>query len=642
MRVLARLLLTTAPILSVVAAQTASPADLELRPLGQYSEEAEIKVQLPPVPPNTPPQTIFIKGCRKSVSEVGAYDPRTRRLFVNNFATRIDADGSVGTTLENAIDIFSMARPERAPKLLKRVRLADTALGDPYLSPTSVAVHFPLLAVAAEVTDDVPAPRAFTDPGKLLLFDLDGNLLRSFDLSRKAPGDRPQRGFHPGSGPDMVTFTPDGRHLLVAIEGEPDKLPPGPAKIDPEGSVAILDLSHGLADAVLRLADFSRFDAGKLVQRGVRIGADLTDAEPNPLQKRLNSAAKDMEPEFIAVSRDSHRAYVSLQENNAVAVVDVDAARVIDILPLGLKDHSAPGAGLDPSRRDGPDGDAIESIAPQPLRGAYQPDGIATFEAGGRRYFLTANEGDARNGDFDIAELADLVTGKDSNGSAFDAIPLDPAAFPDAADLVLPARLGELEISDLPQDLDPRGRHDGKAHQLVSLGGRSFSIWSAAGGPPVYDSGDFFEWTTGVATPDLFNTQDDDNVFDRRSPKRGPEPEGAAVGKIGGRTYAFVGLERHSGIMAFDVTNPRQPVFQDYANTRDFSVNPTDGLKAGDHTYDLTRTLVNCAAGDLGPEGILFIPAHLSPNRRPLLVVNYETSGSTRIFEIVPATSGHR
>ncbi len=642
MRVLAKFLLTTTAVLMVMAAQTASPADLELRPLGRYTEEAEVKVQLPPVPPDTAPQTILVKGCRKNVSEIGAYDPRTRRLFVSNYATRINADGSVGTTLENAIDIFSMARPERAPRLLKRVRLADTALGDPYLSPTSVAVHFPWLAVAAEVTDDVPAPRAFTDPGKLLLFDLDGNLLRSFDLSRTAPGDRPQRGFHPGSGPDMVTFTPDGRHLLVAIEGEPDKLPPSPAKVDPEGSVAILDLSRGLTQAVLRLADFSRFDAGKLVQRGVRIGADLTDVEPHPLKRRLNSAAKDLEPEFIAVSRDSRWAYVSLQENNAVAVVDVDAGRVTDILPLGLKDHSAPGAGLDPSRRDGPDGEPIENIAPQPLRGAYQPDGIATFEAGGRRYFLTANEGDARNGDFDIAELADLVTGKDSNGTSFDAIPLDLAAFPDAANLVLPAGLGELEISDLPQDLDPHGRHDGKAHQLVSLGGRSFSIWSAAGGPPVYDSGDFFERMTAIATPDLFNTQDDDNVFDRRSPRRGPEPEGAAVGKIGRRTYAFVGLERHSGIMVFDVTNPRQPVFQDYANTRDFSVNPTDGLKADDDAYDLTHMLANCAADDLGPEGIFFIPAAFSPNYRPLLIVNYETSGSTRIFEIVPTMSGHR
>jgi hypothetical protein len=102
-----------------------------------------------------------------------------------------------------------------------------------------------------------------------------------------------------------------------------------------------------------------------------------------------------------------------------------------------------------------------------------------------------------------------------------------------------------------------------------------------------------------------------------------------------GRSYAFVGLERHSGIMVYDVTNPEAPVFQGYFNTRNFAQDPN---QVG--TTELDNTMINCAAGDLGPEGLLFIPAALSPTFRPLLVVTYETSGSIRVFGIGPARPG--
>ncbi|MGD9511025.1 MAG: alkaline phosphatase, partial [Geminicoccaceae bacterium] len=319
----------------------------------------------------------------------------------------------------------------------------------------------------------------------------------------------------------------------------------------------------------------------------------------------------------------------------AIAVIDVEKARVSRILPLGLKDHSQPGAGLDTSRRDGDPPSAFPSptpsginIEPRPVFGAYQPDGIAAFADRDGTYLVTANEGDARNGDFDIAQLADLAAGKDSNGVQFTPIPLDPTTFPDAAVLLDKAELGELEISDLPQDLDPDHVGDGAAHRLVALGGRSFSIWDSQG-RRVFDSGDRFERLTARLTPALFNTQDDDNQFDRRSPKRGPEPEGVAVGEAYGRTYAFVGLERHSGIMVYDVTDPRSASFAGYFNTRDFAQDPNQGPSG-----ELANDAINCAAGDLGPEGMLFISAWYSPSFRPLLVVNYETSGSTRIWEI--------
>ncbi len=292
-------------------------------------------------------------------------------------------------------------------------------------------------------------------------------------------------------------------------------------------------------------------------------------------------------------------------------MVDIGAAKVTAILPLGLKDHSQSGAGLDASRNDGSPPPADPSginIKAWPVYGAYQPDGIAVYRSRGRDFLVTANEGDPRNGDIDVSEIRDLT--------------LDPQRFPNASDLRTNAQLGRLEVSNLEQDTRPTSEG---ATRLVSFGGRSFSIWDSAG-RQVYDSGDFFEQKTAEATPALFNTQDDDNVFDRRSPKRGPEPEGVAIGKVFGRIYAFVGLERHSGIMVYDVTDPAAPQFQGYFNTRVFEENP--------HLDD--NSLINCAAGDLGPEGILFIPAEASPSFRPLLVVNYETSGSIRIFAVEP------
>ncbi len=575
-------------VLGVIAgtppAQAGSASGIILEPLGSYRE-----------------QTAEPGVCRRNISEIGAYEPLTRRLFVSNYA-------------DNAVDIFDIRHP-RALIRIGRIKLSELpGLADPNLTPTSVAVRFPLVAVAAEAIEPL------TSPGRLLILGLDGRLLRSFAI---------------GSGPDMVTFSPDGRRILVAVEGEPDKSPPGPGKIDPEGSVAILDLAHGLARAELRVADFRGFDASRLVREGVRIGADLTDTEPNPLKKRLNTASRDLEPEFIAVSRDSRTAYATLQENDAVAVIDIDEARARRILALGLKDHGQPDAGFDASRRDGdppasyptPAPSGI-NIKPWPVFGAYQPDGIASYDHHRRTFFVTANEGDARNGDFDIAQLADLVAGKDSNKVQFTPIPLAAADFPNAAALLDKAQLGELEISDLPQDLDPNHVGDGSAHRLVSLGGRSFSVWDAWG-HRLYDSGDQFEQITAHETPSLFNTQDDDNQFDRRSPKRGPEPEGVTVGNAFGRTYAFVVLERHSGIMVYDVTDPHAVAFDGYFNARLFAADPNQG-PAG----DLPNDAINCAAGDLGPEGVLFIPAWLSPNFRPLLVVNYETSGSTRVWQV--------
>ena len=272
-------------LIAVVPDAQAGVRGIVLEPLGSYREET------------TTPGV-----CRRNISEIGAYDPFTRRLFVTNYA-------------DNSLDIFDFRRPETGPILLQRITMASL-LGSDNFTPTSVAVRFGLVAVAVERNDSI------TEPGKLLLLGLGGRLLRSFDV---------------GSGPDMVTFSPNGRYVLAAVEGEPE--PSGSP--DPEGSVAIIDLKQGVHRATLHTADFSRYNGKQesLRAKEIRITPNAT-------------ASRDMEPEFITVSQDSTKAWVTIQENNAIAVIDIERAKVSRILALGLKDHSQRTVSFDASRDD--------------------------------------------------------------------------------------------------------------------------------------------------------------------------------------------------------------------------------------------------------------------------------------------------
>ena len=152
--------------------------------------------------------------------------------------------------------------------------------------------------------------------------------------------------------------------------------------------------------------------------------------------------------------------------------------------------------------------------------------------------------------------------------------------------------------------------------ELYAFGARSFSIWTAAG-RQLFDSGDDLEMITALAYPTNFNASNSSNDFDNRSDDKGPEPEGVVIGKVLGRTYAFIGLERVGGVAVYDVTNPLCPEFVDYANRRNFGA-----------------AVETPEAGDLGPEGLVFIEAKDSPTRKPLVVVGNEISGTTTIYEI--------
>ncbi|PVV06950.1 MAG: alkaline phosphatase [gamma proteobacterium symbiont of Ctena orbiculata] len=481
-------------------------------------------------------------------AEIVAHDKHNQRLFAINAS-------------ENSVDVLDINDPTN-PQLIGTIDASGLGGG-----ANSVAVHKGLVAVAIEADDkQAPGLVAFYDAVDLSLIDT----------------------VQVGSLPDMVIFTPNGKYLLVANEGEPND----DYTVDPEGSVSIIDLKHGVAHAKVRTADFTRFNnkVEKLRKRGIRIFGPGA------------SVAQDLEPEYITVSKNSKLAWVSLQEANALALIDIRRAKVKRLLPLGTKDHSLPENALDVSNRD----DMI-NIANWPIKGMYQPDAITSYKFHGRTFIVTANEGDSR--DYDGFSEEERVKDLD----------LDAEAFPDAATLQADENLGRLKTTTVNGDIDGDGDFD----EIYSYGARSFSIRNARG-KLVYDSADDFERITAELLPNDFNSNNDENdSFDSRSDDKGPEPEGVAVGEIEDRTYAFIGLERVGGIMVYDITNPYRVSFVDYLNNRDFSVDA-----------ELPDGSTNPLVGDLGPEGITFIAEDDSPVESPLLVVGNEVSGTTTIYAI--------
>lgn len=104
------------------------------------------------------------------------------------------------------------------------------------------------------------------------------------------------------------------------------------------------------------------------------------------------SIAQDLEPEYISVDPDGTKAYVTLQENNALLTIDLATAQILDIVGFGYKDHNTAGNGMDSSDRD-PNGAPTINITPRKVFGMYQPDAIASYKLDGQTYLITANEG---------------------------------------------------------------------------------------------------------------------------------------------------------------------------------------------------------------------------------------------------------
>ncbi|MDJ0731909.1 MAG: choice-of-anchor I family protein [Crocosphaera sp.] len=526
-----------------------------------------------------------------SAAEILAFDPLLQLLFVTNSAN-------------NTLDILDASAPEKL-SLVSSIDLSIYGGG-----VNSVTVNDSLVAVAVEAD-------AKEDPGTIVFFDFSDFDLDDLDEPEDLEESLTEivddaQLVEVGALPDMVTYTPDGSQVLVANEGESTD----DFGSDPEGSISIIDV-HTKATTTV---DFNTFFDSKLNElgnegfkdwfaefekRGFRsFGPTAVDAHGFIAGERF----VDIEPEYIAVSADSSTAWATLQENNALAKIDLSTGTV-EILPLGFKDHSLRGNELDASNRDG-----SINIQNWPVFGMYQPDTIEAYTAtDGQTYLVMANEGDSRI----------RPDGGDNEGEIFNEesrigdVILDPHAFPNAAELQLDENLGRLKITNTLGDTDGDGDFD----ELYAYGARSFSIRDGDGNL-VFDSGADLERITAILNPDNFNSTDDENdSFDNRSDDKGPEPEGLTIGEVDGRTYAFVGLEREGGVLVYDITNPTDAEFVQYINPRNFNGN-------------LEKTVANGTSGDVSPEGFVFISAANSPTGNPLLGIASEVSGSTTLYNI--------
>jgi len=476
----------------------------------------------------------------ESAAEIPAFDPVSKRIFVVNGADKV-------------VDILDMSDPSELTKIAA-IDLSTWGKG-----ANSVAIKNGVVAVAVENSDKQA-------PGQAVFFDTDGGFISAVTV---------------GALPDMIKFSPDGKYVLVANEGEPNDA----FTNDPEGSVSIISMAGGaenLSDDDVRTVDFKFLNDGT-PPYGMRTS--------NP---GASSVAQDVEPEYIAVSKDSKTAYVSLQENNAVAIIDIDTATVKNVAGLGFKDHSV--HAFDASDKDGK-----INIRTWPVMGMFMPDTIDAINIDGKEWVLIANEGDSRDYDGYSEETR---VGK---------LTLDPVAFPTASTLQKDENLGRLKTTTAQGDIDGDGDFD----VIYSYGARSFSVLDADG-EMVFDSGDAFEQILAANYPNVFNSSDTENYSrDNRSDDKGPEPEGIASGYVNGTPYAFIGLERQGGFMVYDLTNPTNPQFVTYHSDRRFSGNPE-----------------NDTAGELAPEGLLFVDGKDSPTGNAMLVVASEVSGSTKVYDL--------
>ncbi|MCZ8169042.1 MAG: choice-of-anchor I family protein [Flavobacterium sp.] len=470
--------------------------------------------------------------------EIIVHDPVTQRLFTTSAASGV-------------LDIIDFSNPTQ----LSVIQTLDL---NTYGGVTSVAVKNGLVAVACPNANEALN-------GSVVVFDTQGVFQKQFTV---------------GALPDMITFTPDGTKILTANEGQPDS----DYTVDPLGSVSIIDISGGIAQATqaqVTTLDFTAFNAQEaaLLNAGVRKG------------KATSTLAQDLEPEYLAVHPDGTKAWVTLQENNAIAEINLTTPSITSIWPLGTKNIALPGNGFDVSDNNGQ-----ILIANWPLQAYYIPDAMAHYTVNGVSYLVTANEGDER----EYNTLNERTT--------VGAATLDATAIPNAAVLKQNSNMGRFRITNLNGNTDA----DAELEQLYCVGSRSFSIFNAETQALVFDSGDQFERFTAANLPTLFNADHENNTPKGRSRAKGPEPEGVTIATLGTETFAFVSLERIGGVMVYNITNPAQPVLTDYKNSRSTSA----------------------YAGDHGPEGITYIQPENTTTGKPYILVANEISGTLTVFEI--------
>ena len=500
--------------------------------------------------------------------EIVTYHAGSKRIFATN-------------GVKNSIDIFDISDVAN-PKKVSSVSLA------PYGNDvTSVAAGKDVVVAAVLVTETFSATGVPTTPnGKIVVFDTNGKVLSSPDVL--------------GVLPDSITFAPNGTTALVAIEASlvcakdnpatPEKEETDYTKAsDPVGGVTVVDLSNP-ASPVLRFAGFDQFTIAEMRAKGIAVSSVV------------NNVSKDFEPEFVTAV-DNNYAYVTIQEANAIGKLNIESA-TFESITRAFESKIAYVA-RDTSDRDSGAGPRNYSN----VVGASQPDAIAGFKVGSGQYFVTANEGDAR----EYTCLNDDLRGS--------ALKVDTRRFPDWKTLSGSAALGRAKVNPTIGDKDG----DGDIDTIHLRGSNSMTMYR--NGMPIWDSGELLDQIQtkafGVANINGSHSLSSDKstmnyVGQDRSDDKGAEPEGVAVGMVGDRRIAILGLERMTALAIFDITEPRNPVFQEW-----LQMLPTKATPAKDVKY-------------WSPEGIVFVPANKSPSGRALIITSYELSGSLSIHQIEP------
>ncbi len=453
-------------------------------------------------------------------------------------------------------------------------QLAATAGLDAGATVTHVAADPAGRAFAACTL--MPADRSRT-PGKAAFFTLPDGAVRSAATV--------------GIGPDAAKFAPDGSAFIVTNEAEPAVLPDGTVD-DRVGGLSVIDLS-----AVRQPADLDH--AGSAVATvdldtpaiTASLNADGRASGLRIAPRTADRPAADLEPESLAVA--DGQVFVTLQENNGLAVFDLATRRWSAITGLGVTRCT-----IDASDRDGLAGKPAIKID-KAVDGLPMPDQVAAFTVNGKTYLALAAEGDDRGNadDREPSPIADRARLKHlaAEGRLAPSLP---------ADLLADSQLGRLKVCT-DWGLDDQGRIERPTMQ----GTRSLLIVAAESLARVGDTGPQFEQAMAQYASEWFNANSDSSTIDRRSPDRGPEPEGVVTATIGGRTLAFVTLERPGALVAVDLADPAKPV--------------------------LTGLHVSAGEDDTGPEGLCFIPADASPTGRPIVLVGFESSGTIVAYEVL-------
>ncbi len=486
----------------------------------------------------------FQNGASGSNSaEIVAHDPSTQRLYIAN-------------SIAAKLDIVNFANPA-SPTLITSINMMPT-----YGNINSVAVYDSIVACAIESSTN---PQ---DSGMIVFFNYNGVFIKQVKV---------------GAMPDMLTFNHAGNKIIVACEGEPNNAYTN----DPDGTVCVVDISAGVANVTQANVTFIGFTAFNGSENALR-------ASGIRIYGPFNMASKDFEPEYVTISDNDSLCWVTLQENNAIAMINLVTNTVSIVSPLGYKNYMSAGNALDAS--DQTSGIALMNA---PIFGMYQPDAISHYSVNNQLYLLTANEGDAR-----------AYSGLNEE-SRLSGLTLDPVAFPYGTQMKQNTFLGRLNCTNRLGDTD----NDGDIDQIYTYGARSFSIWNGTTGAQVFDSGDQLERITSThpTYAPLFNMSNGTGagVAKNRSDDKGPEPEGSAVASINGDNFAFLCLERIGGVMVWNVNNPVAPTYAHYRNHRTLTAGP-----------------------DRGAEGIIYISAANSPTGSDYVIVANEISSTLSIMQV--------